>query len=328
VVVFCLALCAAPTAPLATATAAQAPAKTTLTLPRNDGSVRFAVMGDTGTGDREQYDLAKQLIVSHDEFPFDFVIMLGDNIIGADTPTDMANKFTTPYKPLLDAGVVFHAVLGNHDNPSQRFYEPFNMGGERYYAFQAAKGGTANLAEGGVRFIALDSDYLDKPQIDWLEKELSSSSLDWKILFFHHPLYSSGKAHGSALESRAVLEPLFVKNGVSAVFSGHDHVYERVKPQKGGIVYWVSGAGGRLRSGNLRASDMTAKGFDSDNHFMIVEITGDDLYFQAISRTGETIDSGVVHRPGAPAAAASAVPTAAPAPLAGVQPSPSPTPRS
>ena len=153
-----------------------------------------------------------------------------------------------------------------------------------------------------MRFFALDTDYLDKPQLDWLEKELSSSSSDWKIAFFHHPLYSSGRTHGSALESRAVLEPLFVKYGVSAAFSGHDHIYERIKPQKGGIVYWVSGAGGSLRKGDIRATDMTAKGFDRDYHFMIVEITGDDLYFQAISRTGATIDSGVVHRPGAPRA--------------------------
>ena len=256
------------------------------------------------------------MVAFHDEFPFDFVIMLGDNIIGADTPADMANKFETPYKPLLDAGVVFHAVLGNHDNPNQRFYELFNMGGERYYTFRASKGGISKLAEGGVRFFALDTDYLDKPQLDWLEKELSSSSSDWKIAFFHHPLYSSGKTHGSALESRAVLEPLFVKYGVSAAFSGHDHVYERIKPQKGGIVYWVSGAGGSLRKGDLRATDMTAKGFDRDYHFMIVEIAGDDLYFQAISRTGATIDSGVVHRPGAPAAVASTAPGPAPVPVA------------
>ena len=185
---------------------------------------------------------------------------------------------------------------------TERFYELFNMGGERYYTFRASKGGVSKLTEGGVRFFALDTGYLDQPQLDWLEKELSSSSSDWKISFFHHPLYSSGRTHGSALESRAVLEPLFVKYGVSAAFSGHDHLYERIKPQKGGIVYWVSGGGGSLRTGDLRATDMTAKGFDRDYHFMIVEITGDDLYFQAISRTGATIDSGVVHRPGAPAA--------------------------
>ena len=297
--VFWLALCPAPAAPLDGAAAAQAPAAS-ITLPRKDGSVRFAVMGDTGTGDREQYDVAKQMVAFHDTFPFAFVIMLGDNIIGSDTPADMRTKFETPYKPLLDAGVVFHAVLGNHDNPNQRFYKPFNMGGERYYAFQASEAGAAKPTAGGVHFFALDTDYLDKPQLDWLEKALSSSSAGWKILFFHHPLYSSGATHGSALESRAILEPLFVKYGVSVVFSGHDHVYERVKPQKGGIVYWVSGAGGRLRVGDLRATDLTAKGFDRDNHFMVVEITGDDLCFQAISRTGETIDSGVVHRVGVP----------------------------
>ena len=283
-----------------------------LTLPRKDGSVRFAVMGDTGTGTREQYDVAKQMVVAHDAFPFEFAIMLGDNIIGSDTPEDMANKFSTPYKALLDAGVVFHAVLGNHDNPNQRFYKLFNMGGERYYTFRASKGGISKLTEGGVRFFALDTDDLDKPQLDWLEKELSSSSSDWKILFFHHPLYSSGRTHGSALESRALLEPLFVKYGVSAVFSGHDHVYERIKPQKG-IVYWVSGAGGRLRKGNIQATDLTAKGFDRDHHFMIVEISGDELYFQVISRTGVTVDSGVVHRTGAPAAGTSAAPRPAPA---------------
>jgi hypothetical protein len=304
-VVSWLALSPSATAPLGTATAVQAPVPGTLTLPRKDGSVRFAVLGDTGTGDRGQYEVAKQMVTFHDVFPFSFVIMLGDNIIGSDTPADMRTKFETPYKPLLDAGVVFHAVLGNHDNPNQRFYKLFNMGGERYYAFQAAEGGTAEPAGAGVRFFALDTDYLDKPQLDWLEKALSSSSSAWKILFFHHALYSSGNKHGSALESRAILEPLFVKYGVSVVFSGHDHIYERIKPQKGGIVYWVSGAGGRLRSGDIRATDMTAKGFDSDNHFMIVEISGDDLYFQAISRTGETIDSGVVHRPGPPAAGGS-----------------------
>ena len=243
-------------------------------------------MGDMGRDSQGRSEVAKQVAAVHDEFPFDFVIMLGDNVYGSDAPADMAKKFEAPYKPLLDAGVVFHAVLGNHDNPTERFYALFNMGGERYYTFRASKGGVSKLTEGGVRFFALDTGYLDQPQVDWLEKELSSSTSDWKISFFHHPLYSSGRTHGSALESRAVLEPLFVKYGVSAAFSGHDHLYERIKPQKGGIVYWVAGGGGSLRTGDLRATDMTAKGFDRDYHFMIVEITGDDLYFQAISRTG------------------------------------------
>jgi hypothetical protein len=326
-VVFWLALSPGPTAPLGVPAAAQAPVTRTLTLPRKDGSVRFAVMGDTGRGSREQYEVAEQMVAFHKEFPFDFVIMLGDNIYGSDTPKEMASKFETPYKPLLDAGVVFRASLGNHDNPNQRFYKLFNMGGERYYTFRASRGGISKLTEGGVRFFALDTDYLDKPQLDWLERELSSSSSDWKISFFHHPLYSSGRKHGPALESRAILEPLFVKYGVSAVFSGHDHLYERIKPQKGGIVYWVSGAGGALRKGGLRATDLTARGFDRDYHFMIVEVTGDELHFQAISRTGATIDSGVVHRPGARAAGATTAPVPVPVAAPAVPPAGRSTPK-
>jgi len=90
-------------------------------------------------------------------------------------------------------------------------------------------------------------------------------------------------------------------------------------------VYWVSGAGGSLRKGDLRTTDMTAKGFDRDYHFMIVEISGDDLYFQAISRIGATIDSGVVHRPGAPAAGAGTAPSPVPVPVAAPAVSPAGT---
>ena len=220
----------------------------------------------------------------------------------------MVAKFEAPYKPLLDAGVKFWASLGNHDNPNQRFYKLFNMDGNRYYTFRPAR-------STNVRFFAIDSNYIDKEQLDWLEKELSSSTSDWKIAFFHHPPYSSGRTHGSALETRAVLEPLFVKYGVSAVFNGHDHFYERSKPQKGGIVYWVSGAGGSLRKGDIRRTDLTAKGFDTDYHFMIAEISGDDLHFQAVSRTGTTIDSGVLHRPGAVPVTPNVTPTPVPVPV-------------
>jgi hypothetical protein len=73
-------------------------------------------------------------------------------------------------------------------------------------------------------------------------------------------------------------------------------VYERIKPQKG-IYYFVSGAGGKLRSGDVKdTSQLTEKSYDRDLHFMLFEVAGDQMYFQAISRTGETIDSGVITR--------------------------------
>jgi diadenosine tetraphosphatase ApaH/serine/threonine PP2A family protein phosphatase len=293
--------CPARHAPTNVNPASQDNAKAILVLPRKDNSVRFGVIGDTGRGRREQFEVGGQMAAFHEVFAFDFVIMLGDNIYGADSPADMKLKFEDPYKGLLDNGVKFYASLGNHDNPNQRFYKPFNMDGKRYYSFKGPKG--PDKGEGSARFFAIDSNYLDKEQLQWLDKALGESEVDWKIPYFHHPLYSSGKLHGSSLETRAVLEPLFVKHGVSVVFAGHDHFYERIKPQKGGIVHWVSGAAGSLRKGNIAASSMTAKAFDTDYHFMIVEIVGDDLYFQAISRAGKTVDEGTVRRVGAPAAA-------------------------
>jgi len=103
-------------------------------LPLESKSVRFAVIGDSGTGEREPYDVAKEMKTYRQKVGFDFVIMLGDNIYGGHRSKDFAEKFEQPYKPLLDAGVKFYASLGNHDDPNEeRLYEPFNMGGERYY---------------------------------------------------------------------------------------------------------------------------------------------------------------------------------------------------
>jgi hypothetical protein len=136
---------------------------------------------------------------------------------------------------------------------------------------------------------------MDPQQLAWLVNALKESVSPWKICYFHHPLYSNAGRHGSEFELRVVLEPLFVKYGVNVVYSGHDHVYERIKPQKG-ITYFVNGSSGQLRPGDLRPSATTAAYFDRDQVFSLVEIDNDDLFFQAISRTGRTVDSGVIHR--------------------------------
>jgi predicted phosphodiesterase len=256
-----------------------------LALPLKPGSVRFAVMGDTGTGEKPQYEMAEQMIKTRQEYPFEFVIMLGDNLYGGSDPSDYEKKFERPYKLLLDAGVNFYAVLGNHDSPNERFYQPFNMNGQKYYTYKKSN----------VGFFALDSNYMNPQQFSWLEKELQNSVSDWKILYFHHPLYSSGAFHDASTDLRIILEPLFIKYGVQAVFSGHNHVYERVKPQNG-IHYFTEGASGSLRKGNLRKRGLTAVGYDQDRSFMVVEIAGDEFYFQTISRTGFTVDSGVIRR--------------------------------
>jgi 3',5'-cyclic AMP phosphodiesterase CpdA len=254
-------------------------------LPNRADSLKFAVLGDNGTGQRPQFDVATQMARARLTFPFDLVVMVGDNFYGSQGPADLENKFAKPYRSLLEAGVTFRAALGNHDDVATINYPPINMGGQRYYTF----------VRGPVRFIVLDTNVLDAPQLAWARATLRQAAEPWKIAYFHHPLYGNAGRHGSNIDLRVLLEPVLIEFGVQVVFSGHDHVYERLKPQRG-IHYFVVGSGGQLRRGDLTPSATTAAGFDLDQAFMLVEIAGDELFFQTVSRTGGTVDSGVIRR--------------------------------
>jgi 3',5'-cyclic AMP phosphodiesterase CpdA len=258
-----------------------------LALPNHADSVKFAVIGDGGTGDAPQFEVATEMAQARRTFPFDFVLMVGDNFYGGQAPTDLVKKFDRPYKPLLDAGVTFHAVLGNHDESYTVDYPPLNMAGQRYYTF----------ARRNVRFFAFDSNALDTGQLEWIEGALQRATEDWKVCYFHHPLYSNGARHGGEVELRVRLEPLLRKYGVKVVFSGHDHDYERLVPQYG-IQYFVTGSAGQLRRGGLNRSATTAAGYDDDRTFLLIEIDGDALFFEALSRTGAVVDSGTILRQG------------------------------
>ena len=256
-----------------------------LTVPNRPDTFKFAVLGDNGSGDAGQYELANQIVDVHRLFSFGLVVMVGDNFYGSQAPPDLLKKFDIPYRLLLDAGVTFQAAMGNHDERSTVNYPPLSMGGQRYYTYVRQQ----------ARFFVLDTNVMDRPQLVWFETALQQASEPWKIAYFHHPLYGNAGRHGSAVDMRVLLEPLLVKYGVSVVFSGHDHVYERLKPQKG-IHYFVVGSSGKLRKGDLVPSPTTAAGFDKDQAFLIAEIEGDTLHFQTISRAGDTVDSGAIPR--------------------------------
>jgi len=258
-------------------------------LPLKDGSVRFAVIGDNGTGEQPELDVATQMKRFREIVKYDFVVMDGDNIYGGHKASDFQRKFEQPYKPLLDAGVKFYASLGNHDDPDVEInYKLYNMGGKRYYSFK----------KGDVEFFALDSNYMDPQQLSWIDSQLKNSSAKWKICFFHHPMFTAATFHGPDMDLRKQLMPLITQDGVNLVLSGHEHVYERLKPQSG-VYFFVLGNSGELRYHNIRPNnDVDQVGFDTDRDFMMVEISGDQLYFQTISRTGTTIDSGELDRQG------------------------------
>jgi len=260
----------------------QGGATSPLPMPHTRGATIFALMGDSGSGDVSQQQVADAMLTYFNTAKrFPFVLMLGDNLYH----DDYENEFLTPYKPLLDRGVKFYAALGNHDRDLQQHFKPFNMGDKDHYSFE----------EGNIRFAVLNTNHpSDRDQLNWLNGVFADAGTKWRIAFFHHPLYSSG-IHGA--EGRDVIRPAFeeplVKNRVNVTFAGHEHMYERVSPQRG-IYHFVSGGGGRTLY-RYRPSEFDEVGA-SEHHFMIVQVSGDTLLFEAITHAQKVLDCGVIHR--------------------------------
>ena len=253
-----------------------------LPMPQIRGGTVFALMGDSGSGDESQQAVAQAMLTYFNTARhFPFVVMLGDNLYD----DDYTNEFLTPYKPLLDRGVTFHAALGNHDRDLEIHFKPFNMGDRDRYSFD----------EGNARFAALNSNHPGDPeQIKWLDGVFSDAGMKWRIAFFHHPLYSSGQHSSEARDViRPGLEEALVRNRVDIAFVGHEHLYERIKPQRG-VRYFISGGGGRnLYSVRRNEFDEVAV---SEHHFMVVEIAGDRLFYEAITHDQKVLDCGVLYR--------------------------------
>jgi predicted phosphodiesterase len=251
--------------------------------------IRFAVIGDWGTGDKHQIGIGKQMLAAHQRSSFDFVISAGDNVYPNGSGRLFNSNFEQPFASLLKDHVKFYTVLGNHDvrdgRQDQCQYPLFNMGGQNYYKIERGNG--------MVEFFMLDSTDFGATQHRWLETSLRESKAKWKIAVFHHPIYSSG-THGSDMGLRKRLEPLFTRYGVNVALSGHDHIYERAKVQQG-IQYFVSGAAGKVRRGDVdRGTGITAASFDDDNHYMVFEIGDNEVSFESISESGSVVDKGLI----------------------------------
>lgn len=266
---------------------------------------RFAAIGDSGTGGREQYKLAERLLKVQARTKFNLLLFLGDNIYESGSPKGVENKFIKPYAPLFFRGVEFRGVIGNHDalNENGVVLQQliFGMGVKTFYSF--------SKEDDLVEFFALDSTLLtsDKDhalsqvQLGWLESALSGSKSRWRISFMHHPMYSSAKKHGVGSSRqdemnrlRGMLEPLFVRYDVALSISGHDHVYERTKPQQG-VQYFTSGVGAKLRKGDLgKTSPFYDYGNDQVRSFLLFSVAPESIRFWCIDVNGNVLDSGLV----------------------------------
>lgn len=246
---------------------------------------RFIVFGDSGTGREPQFELARQMDTVQRLTDFRFAVTVGDNIYPSGDIKTIESRFEKPYGSLLRGGIQFYPALGNHDvesNDGEDQIDYFGLPG-RWYSFK----------RGQVEFFILDSNQSGLvtfafEQLQWISAALARSTASWKVVAMHHPLYSSQRPPSSY--RRALLEPLFAEYGVDLVLSGHDHGYERIRPQRG-VRYFIS-AGGGAKVRPFENLQYFSERAESVHHFMLFELGRRDGWFQTIDIKGRVIDRG------------------------------------
>lgn len=272
-------------------------------------SIRFAAFGDYGTNSSREQAVA-DLVAT---FAPDFIITTGDNSYGATPIDDNIGKYyaayigayTGAYGPGADTNRFFPSA-GNHDYsdgagfsaylayftlPGADIAGSMTSGNERYYDF----------AIGPVEFFAINSNSEEPDgvtstsiQAQWLQMRLSLSTAPWKIVYMHHPPYSSSSVHGSEV----VMQWPYEDWGVTAVLTGHDHTYERIVRDDNGdgrvLPYFVTGLGGRTPySFSSTFVSGSEAHYNADNGSLIIDATPERIsfYFYSVADGGTLVDS-------------------------------------
>lgn len=262
------------------------------TAPGPSAEITVGVVGDSGSGSKDQYTMAGVL---KDMSP-SLILHTGDVVYKNGSERRYYANFYKPYQPLLGS-VPFYPVLGNHDVRTQNgapYLQAFDLPNdnpqrtERYYSFDY----------GPAHFVALDSElyYADNAvpaaqQKAWLEQDLRSTKLPWKVVFLHRPLYSSsaGPHPGGDAKVQADLAPVLERGGVELVLTGHQHNYERFKPING-VTYFVTGGGGGESLYPIGPRDNRSAYAASRLNVLKLVITGPKLSVEALGADGTAFD--------------------------------------
>jgi hypothetical protein len=307
------------------------PAVTFRTAPEPEHLVHFAAVGDSGTGDAAQ----RAVIAAIQSAAPEFLLALGDNAYEAGTRDEYQQKFFAPMEALLGS-VPVYATLGNHEYSTREgqpfldnFYLPANnpRGTERYYSFDWGDVHLVSLDSSCVLGLAPEELCTTVEQQQWLAGDLAASQARWKVVFLHHPPWSSGR-YGSFTEVRQAFGQLFEEGGVDLVLSGHEHDYERAVPMRGagqaapgvqGVTYAVVGTGGAsLRPFPSQRPDWSAARSAAEHGFLDVRIDGDTLVARMMTAGGTSLDSFTLTKPPRDSGltlSATAAPQRGPAPL-------------
>jgi len=269
-----------------------------LTLPKVEppptGTLRFAVIGDFGSGSPAERDVALMI----ESWKPDLITTVGDNNYpagAAETIDQNIGKFyhayISPYKGRYGPGATtnrFFPIPGHRDwdspNGLQPYLDYFTLpGNERYYDF----------VWGPVHFFMLDTDEREPDgasatsiQGRWLERKLAESTARWKLVFAHHAPYTSHK-----VPDVEYMRWPFRAWGADAVLSGFFHVYERLLVD--GLPYFVNGSGGLWVSDFGEIDARSQFRYREDYGAMLVDASDAHITFRFVNREGRIVDEYV-----------------------------------
>jgi hypothetical protein len=260
------------------------------TAPAPAATFTAAVIGDSGGGTQQQFDLAALL----SRQSIDLLLHTGDLVYPTGLAADYPAKFFLPFGRIIDEHPVF-PTIGMHDQedgqsgaPYAQFFfmVPNNPAqSKKYYSF----------VFGDVKFVSIDTENTFRragPHLDWLDQELANSTSHWLVVYMHASPYSAGP-HGDAPDLQRLIVPILEKHEVDLVLAGHDHIYERMAPFKHfstdaswpGIPYVITGGGG-AQPYSIVKPEPTDQHAEVGFHFVLLTFSPDAIQGRMVRLNG------------------------------------------
>ncbi len=258
-----------------------------MTGPSVGESFQFLAYGDSRTD-----SVAHQAVVDRMETEDPFVILHTGDLVGDGESLSDWDAFFHITEDLI-SNVPFMPAIGNHEDNAPLYFNLFAVPNDvppsngQWYSFDV----------GCAHYVALSTDTnysAGSVQYNWLVSDLAAASgtAQWIFVYFHHPPFSSG-SHGSDLNVRSTLCPVFEAYGVTAVFNGHDHLYERSVYHD--IAYIIAGGGGAPLSDPNQNPNPYQVYADDIYHYCRVTVEPYHCLIEAIDTSGAVFDSVSFH---------------------------------
>lgn len=261
--------------------------------PVSPDHLKFALAGDTGTGEEHAREIGAEIAKLHDREGLAGLFLLGDNIYGHDLfEVGFKTRFLDTFEPVIMRNVPIYGVLGNHDYAPTAFEQInsplLNMKGHEYYSVKFG-----DLAQ----FFIISSETLDADpiQLQWLRAEMENSAAHWRILLLHEPLDASKIGHGPAKRLAELLKPIITgPHGAHLVFAGHNHIYERRVPLDGGTHITLGSGANALQEQKFPPDPRRAIGYNERPAFGWIDVTREGIVMRVVNDKGAVVDHAAV----------------------------------